>query len=185
MVNSTAAGSSTYSGVPSCTATTPSWLSTRPFFRSFVVATRSSFGTGSEDQQVLRGRGQQLRRPLAHDEGVLDADSSAAGQVDAGLDGDRCAASESTGRADPQHRGLVDLQADPVTETVREGVAVAGLHHDVPRGGVDRAQVGAHREGVPTGPLRPAYDVMDLTLPVGRGAADDHRASAVGVVAAV
>jgi len=33
---------------------------------------------------------------------------------------------------------------------VREGVAVAGIHHDIASRGVDRTQVGSDREGVPT-----------------------------------
>src|SRR6478672_3920932 len=68
----------------------PSRLSTRPFLRSFVVATVASpsshvplrRSTPSEHQQVLRGSRQQFRRivrEVGHDEGVLDADPAAAG----------------------------------------------------------------------------------------------------------
>src|SRR3954471_7283160 len=119
----------------------PSRLSTSPFLRSFVVATVASPSSHvllrrsapSEDQQVLRGCRQQFRRvdlEVAHDEGVLDADATAAGQVDPGLDGHRRAGRQSTGRPDAQHRSLVDLQTDSVAEPVRERVGVPGACHD-------------------------------------------------------
>src|SRR5687768_5645816 len=76
----------------------PSMLSTKPFFRSFVVATGEVLRAGLEDQQVLGSRRQQLGHAVTHDQDVLDPDPSAARQVDPRLDGDRRAGGESTRR---------------------------------------------------------------------------------------
>ena len=98
----------------------PSRLSTRPFFRSFVVATVSPLAASVVGRS--RGPARSLGvvvsssgSALADDEGVLDADASAAGEVDPGLDGDRRAGSESyRSRRYAEQRRLVDLQADAV-----------------------------------------------------------------------
>src|SRR5262245_9554728 len=57
----------------------PSSLSTRPFFRSFVVATvRSPAYELLYDQQFLGRQREELRAVRAHDEGVLDAHATPA-----------------------------------------------------------------------------------------------------------
>src|SRR3954471_17981812 len=77
----------------------PSMLSTRPFFRSFVVATSvrllplrlpaladKTVG-GLQHQQFLGGNGEQLRTALGlrpDHQRVLDADAAPAGQIDPG-----------------------------------------------------------------------------------------------------
>lgn len=59
-------------------------------------------------------------------ERVLDANSPAAGKVDPWLNGDRCFGRKPTFGTRTDHRGLVDLQADAVPESVAEALAVPG-----------------------------------------------------------
>ena len=61
------------------------------------------------------------------DEGVLDPDTAAAGKVDARLHGDGHAGGQTTRAQRPEARRLVDLQADPVPQPVREVLGVPGL----------------------------------------------------------
>src|ERR1700691_4499416 len=102
----------------------PSRFSVMPFFRSLVLATRR---LQLQDQQVPGGRSQEsgsvARR---HDQYVLDPDAAHSGQVDTRLDGDRNPVRQFTRSPVPQHRRLVDLQADTVTEAVLEVPGVAG-----------------------------------------------------------
>src|SRR5690349_20865042 len=81
----------------------PSMLSTRPFFRPFVVATRASLqdrgcgarelarcrrqGNRSDFHQLARCAAEQLGSAVPDEQRVLDPHPATAGQVDAGLDG--------------------------------------------------------------------------------------------------
>src|ERR1700759_5286637 len=92
----------------------PSIRSTRPFFRSFVVATAASLlcsiwsgrrgprwspvAASAQDQEIPRRRGQRFGPGPGHDQGVLDPHAAAAGEVDARLDGDRHALLQGSGR---------------------------------------------------------------------------------------
>src|SRR3954470_17551173 len=62
---------------------TPSRSSVIPFLRSLVVATAIKL---LDLDQFSRRRGERLRLARADDDGVLDADSTATGQIDAWLD---------------------------------------------------------------------------------------------------
>src|SRR5580692_12984651 len=113
-----------------------------PFLRSFVVATSvvsPAWGPVSgpsgcraswlEDQQFPGDRGEQLARDRTRagpdHEGVLDPDSARARQVDTWLDGDGNSGRQSTRASGPDHRRLVDLQADAVANAMAEMRAVA------------------------------------------------------------
>src|SRR5215471_14778612 len=173
----------------------PSMFSVMPFLRSFVVATSDvSWVRGQarqgvsalEDKQLPRGRccgrGEQgTGSPGAHHQGVLDPDTAPAGHVDARLDGDGNPVSKSTGPAVSQHRRLVDLQAHPVPQTVREVLAVAGLGNDVAgrRVHVRHGRVRPGRRD--PGPLRGGHERIEVALPAGWRAEHD-RARHVGVV---
>src|SRR3954452_13619052 len=96
---------------------TPSRSSVMPFFRSLVVATAVVL---LDLDQLAGGLGERVGAARADQHGVLDADPASTREVDAGLDGHRYAVGESIRRR-PGHeeRRLVDLQADPVAQTVR------------------------------------------------------------------
>src|SRR6266568_1388467 len=139
----------------------PSRLSVMPFFRSFVVAksvASPAWGPmvpGPEgrraswlkDEQLPGYRGEQLAGDRAsagaHHEGVLDPDTTPARQVDAGLDGDGNSGRQSTRPGIPDHRRLVDLQANAVAGAVTEMPAVPGRADQVPGRRVDVGHVGA------------------------------------------
>src|SRR3954471_14520633 len=162
----------------------PSRLSTRPFFRSLVVATGKG-PSGLEDHEVLGCRRQQLGSAIVHHQGVLNAHSPASGEVHTGFDGDGRASIDPTFRGVTEQRSLVDLQSDPVAQTVGELVGVPGLAHDVAGCVVDGLQFRAGRQGMPAGPLSRAHHVEDLALPGLSLATDDEGPRAVGVVPAV
>src|SRR6478735_4094369 len=125
--------------------TDQSWLSmlrTMPFLRSLVDATLMSFSLrgdrSAQDAELSAGGGECDRAVVRHDQGVLDSDTPAAGEVHARLHGHRHSSGESTGRPRPQSRSLVDLQPDSVPRAVGERVAVPrGLDHRAGRD-VDR-----------------------------------------------
>src|SRR5688500_18586426 len=123
----------------------PSRFSTRPFFRSFVVATVEFLlcRTGaSDDHEYFRGQGEELRPALSDHERVLDADRAQPRQVAAGLDGDRHTGRKCTGPRLRQRRCLVDLQTDPVPEAVQELLPVPGLLDHLARRAVHLTHLG-------------------------------------------
>src|SRR3954467_13260477 len=84
----------------------------------------------SDDDQVLRGRRQDVGTIAADDHQVLDPYAEAAGQVHAGLHRDRVSRRQRALPARGQPRLLVDLQADAVAEPVSELLAVTGRLDD-------------------------------------------------------
>src|ERR1041384_5385724 len=155
----------------------PSRFSTRPFFRSFVLATVGFLlcRTGvSDDHEFFRGQGEELRPALADHEGVLDADPAPPRQVDAGLDGDRHTGRKCPGTCLRQRRCLVDLQPDAVAEAVQELVPVPGLLDHLARRAVDVAHLHARLQGVAPGRLRPRDQVVQVALPVGGPRSEEH-----------
>src|SRR2546423_4818323 len=178
----------------------PSRLSTRPFFRSFVVATSVSTPAvatagpgektvrGLQHQQFLGGNGEQLRAALGlrpDHQRVLDADAAPARQIDPGFDGDRSAIIQCTRQTGAQTRVLVDLQADAVAEAVAAELAEAGAGDDGARGGGHVRARHPRRQRLPAGLLRGEHQVVDLDLPVGPGPADHEGAGHVGMIALI
>src|SRR5512141_173838 len=98
----------------------PSMLSTRPFLRSFVVATEGLLVGCLEDEQIAGRRGERHGPTGPDHEGVLDADPAAPGEIDPRLDSHRRAVAQDTCRGVADHRRLVDVEADAVPETVPE-----------------------------------------------------------------
>src|SRR5215217_4493700 len=147
----------------------PSRSSTRPFFRSLVVATSATSPRGSQDDEVLGGGGEQVGlRAVADDERVLDADAPAPREVDPRLDSDGHPIGQCTGGHRAQCRRLVDLQADAVAEAVRELLRAPGRGDDLPGGRIDRGDLRAGQQGLPAGRLGGADQFVHLPLPVGR-----------------
>src|ERR1700761_3056514 len=125
----------------------PSRFSVMPFFRSFVLATGR---LQLQDQQFPGGRSQKsgsvARR---HDQHVLNPDAAHLGQVDTRLDGDRNPIRQFTRSPVPQHRRLVDLQADTVAAAALEVRGVPRRLDHLTRHRVDRARLHAvleHRD---------------------------------------
>lgn len=58
-------------------------------------------------------------------EGVLNSDSPAAGKVHPWLNGDRCIGAQPTFGSRPDHRGLVDVEANTVSQPMTEVLAMA------------------------------------------------------------
>ena len=82
----------------------------------------------------------RLQRRLADDQGVLDADTPAIGQVDTGLHSDHRASKQCTGGRRVDSGRFVYLQPDAVTEPVSEVLGVAGVGDDLARRRVHVAQ---------------------------------------------
>src|ERR1700759_3751600 len=142
----------------------PSRFSVMPFFRSLVLATRR---LQLQDQQFPGGRSQESGSPVGrHDQHVLDPDAAALRQVHTGLNGDRNPVGKLTRSAVPQHRCLVDLQADAVPETVLELPGVPARLDDRAGRGVARARLPPGGERVDAGLLGPGDKLVDLPLPV-------------------
>ena len=78
--------------------------------------------------------------------GESAAIASPAGQVDTGFDGDDHAGLKDVRRVLPHRRGLVNLQADAVSQAVREVFAIASIGDKRPGGGVHvlARDAGAH-----------------------------------------
>src|SRR4051812_25937573 len=94
-----------------------------PFLRSLVVAT-AAYDSLVDLDQLARRVCERRGASGANDDGVLDTDPTATGQVDTGLDGHRHALDEcSRGRLSHQERRFVDLEPYAVTESVRADVA--------------------------------------------------------------
>src|SRR6202034_2616229 len=91
---------------------------------------------------------------------------------------------ECTRPAVPDARGLVDLEADPMAESMAEVVPVTGGGDQVAGRRVDRARVRAGSGRLDPGPLRRGHKLVDLPLP-GRGLAERHGPGHVRVVAVV
>src|ERR1700754_3343724 len=112
----------------------PSICRTSPFLKSAVDATVGSTPSLSrENRQFLGELGKQVGCRLAYDEGVLDADTAAIGQVDTGLHRHRGASKQCTGGGRADTRRFVDLQSDAVPEPVAEVLLVAGVDDDLSR----------------------------------------------------
>src|ERR1700735_3296320 len=108
----------------------PSRFSVMPFFRSLVLATRRP---QFQDQQSPGGRSEESASvPRRHHQDVLDADAAAGGQVYTWLDGDWNPIAQFTRSPVPQHRCLVDLQADSVPEAMLEVPGVPGRLDQLP-----------------------------------------------------
>ena len=121
---------------------------------------------------------------LANDQGVLDADTAAVGQVDTGFHGHHGASKQCTGGGGVDSRRFVDLQTDAVTEAVAEVLGVAGVGDDLAGGGVDLAQRRPRPRaprGRPAGRRTPARRSPAATA---RRRAEHEGAGHVGVVAA-
>ena len=101
----------------------------------------------------LGQRGEDLAAVLGDHHQVLDPDPELARQVDAGLDGDDVAGAQLVLGALRQPRRLVDLEADAVTETVAELLAVAGGVDHRAGDGVDLAAAGPGPDGLEAGQL--------------------------------
>src|SRR2546421_7155530 len=104
----------------------PSRFSTRPFFRSLVLATERS-SPALYDKELLGGQRQKFGNIVPHDERVLDANTAPAGQVHARFNGDCHAGRKSTFARLGQRGRLVDLQPDAVSQPVQELLAVPGV----------------------------------------------------------
>src|ERR1700728_50723 len=164
----------------------PSRFSVMPFFRSLVLATRR---LQLQDQQFPGGRSQESASVARrHDQYVLDTDAAHSWQVDTRLDGDRYPVRQCTRSPVPQHRRLVDLQADAVPDAGPEPVlevrgVPGGLYHAA-GGGVHRARLHAVLKDRDADLLGEGLQVIDVPLPV-VGGADRHRPRHVRVVAVV
>ncbi len=73
-----------------------------------------------DGQELLREPDGVLDPVVGHDHVVLDPDPEAAGEVDAGLDGDDVAGRERVGALGREPRRLVDVEAEAVSEPVAE-----------------------------------------------------------------
>src|SRR5882757_84270 len=176
---------------------TPSMLSTSPFFRSFVVATRLFLlrlhqigqrtritrADSVQDQQFLGGQGQQLRPVDAHHQGVLDAHPTLAGQVHTGFHGHRAAGRQRPGSGRGNQWRFMDLQTDAVPEPVPAVLPVPGLGDHRAGGRVHRGHLDTRSQRLPTGPLRGENQVVDLHLPVRRVGSHHERTGHVRVIA--
>src|SRR6195952_5340819 len=170
----------------------PSIRSTRPFFRSFVVATAASLlcsissrgpgvRTGSasaQDQQVPCRRGQRFGPGGGPDQGVLDPHAAATGEVHARLDGDRHALIQGSGRRRAHRRSLVDGESETLADGGHEPLAVARGGDDLAGRTVDLAGPDAGSQGGAAGRGGRVDQGVDLALPVRDGVRgpDEHGA---------
>jgi hypothetical protein len=91
-----------------------------PFFKSFVVATAAKL---LDLEEFPIGRRERFGAVRADENGVFDADTAAAGEVDAGLHRHGNAVFESSRARPRDDEGLlVDLEPDPVSKTVHQPV---------------------------------------------------------------
>src|SRR5581483_9945124 len=105
------------------------------------------------------------------DDGVLDADATDAGEVDAGLHGhDVTFGQRTTGRRG-HPRVLVDLEADAVTGAVRERVAPSGVVDDGAARAVDGRALDSRAHGVASRALAREHGVPNAPR-LGTGVAD-------------
>src|SRR6201995_63315 len=102
-----------------------------------------------------------------HDHQVLDPHPELAGQVDAGLDGDDITAGQHRVRALRHARRLVDLQPHAMPQAVPEVLAVARGGDDLARRRVGLAAARPGADGVQSGQLGLADEVVDLQAGVG------------------
>src|SRR4051812_14152420 len=152
-----------------------------PFFRSFVVATLVlRIRYRSEFKQLSCRRRQQLRPVRSDDDGVLDADTTPAGQVDAGLDRHRHAFGDCIRGGGRERWSLVDLQADAVAQRMHEAAGVWALLDHGARRGIDLATGRTGKNRVAASLLSRGNDVVHLALPV-RGWPEYDGARDVGV----
>ena len=117
----------------------------------------------------------------AHDD-VLDASAVPAGDVDAGLDGERHARLERLGVTRDDVRVLVRLEPDAVAGAVHEPLAVPGGGDQLSCGGVHRVARGAGAYGLDRARLGVEED-SEVVEEVLRGVANRVGAGAVGAVA--
>src|SRR2546428_8894225 len=96
-----------------------------PFLRSLVDTLMDD--RPSEDDELLRRPRDHAAAILLNDDHVLDAHAAELGHVDAGLHGDHRPHRKHVVGGGPERRSLMDLQADPVAQTVAEALPVAGV----------------------------------------------------------
>src|SRR5271165_2750899 len=107
-----------------------------PFFRSLVETA----------MDVLCESGQGAGAVLGHDQGVLDTDTSAPGEVDTGLDGDDEAGGEDSSAHLADRGRLVDIEAHAVPRAVLEALGPPRVGDDLATHVVDLlgADAGPH-----------------------------------------
>ena len=129
---------------------------------------RSRFRPAMGSSRETRGDSDSAPRSV-HDDVVLDAHAEAAGQVDAGLGGERHSGLQHRPVVADHVGRLVHVDAEPVAEPVREVLAVARLLDHAARGGVD-LEAGHARARPCRSPrrLRVEDDRPDLPVLVGR-----------------
>lgn len=135
-----------------------------------------------DDGELLGIAVHDLAAILRDDEQVFDAHAHLARQIDARLDGEALTDAYGLVVSRGDVSGLVVLQADLVTQAVRELLAVAGLLDDATGGEVNLGERHAGTHDGLGGLVGAANRLVDLAVAFAGLGAKEERARHVGAV---
>src|SRR5947209_674108 len=127
-----------------------------------------------DDRELLGKRSEDITPLVGDCHQILDAHPELAWQIHTRLDCDDVAGRELVLGALGEARGLVDLDAHPVTEPVAEVVAMPGAVDDGAGAVVDRPATGSRARLVAPGQLCLEHELVDVAR-LGRRLADRER----------